>query len=78
MTENTIGVRELHYNFKEISDKVIKNQEEFLVIRNSKPIFKIVPIKKTVKKKYILQDFSKLEFAGGKDLSQDIDNLMYR
>lgn len=78
MTENTIWVRELHYNFKEISDKVIKNQEEFLVIRNSKPIFKIVPIKKTVKKKYILQDFSKLEFAWWKDLSQDIDNLMYR
>lgn len=79
LNEQTIGIKELHRNLKTIAEKTSQG-EEFLVIRNSRPAFRIVPLQKTsTKRKYNLRDFRQLQFRSGqKNLSRQIDQIVYR
>lgn len=77
----TIGIKELHVKMKFISEKAAKGQE-FIVIKNSKPIFKIVPYhlpKKLKNKKFnFLEEFKNAQFrAKDKNLSKNIDKILY-
>lgn len=73
-----LGVKELHQKMKWISERVLEGQE-FLVMKSSKPIFKIVPCEvKKRKGKTTLQDFLKLSSkTGDKNLSKNMDTILY-
>lgn len=77
-----IGVKELLQNLKMVYQKIDVG-EEFIVVKNSKPAFRIVPVeeKKTqVSKKShnaFLKKLKKIQFRGNKDLSQNIDSIVY-
>jgi len=76
MEQNTIGVRELQRNFKKITNKALRGQA-FVVVRNAKPVFNIIPALPR-QKKYTLKDFKRLRFRGGEpDLSSRIDEVVY-
>ena len=72
---NTIGIKELHNNLRGIT-KAAENGQSFTVMKNAKPVFRIEPIK-NLAKKYTLKDFKKLQFRGDKNLSRDIDLIVY-
>ena len=78
-TPTFIGVRQLHLDLSKISERTSKG-EEFLVMKNSKPIFKIVPYRlKNKSGKYSLKDFLKLKTStGDKNLSKNIDKILYQ
>lgn len=77
-----IGVKELHTNLKSISKRTAKG-EEFLVFKNTKPLFKIIPVikmhgkKSKIYRRKPLEEFAKLKFHGGSNLSQEIDDILY-
>ncbi len=78
MNTKIVGIKELHKKLKKISDATEKGQS-FLVVRNSKPVFKIEPIDNKKEKKYSLKDFKKIQFeAKYKNLSKDIDSILYK
>lgn len=77
-----IGVKQLYSSLKDISERV-QGGEEFLVVKNSVPVFKIIPLQvhKTRKKKrgMFLEEFQDLQFHTDEpDLSKKIDKLLYR
>ncbi len=74
MDSKIIGVRELHRNFKAIANQALKGRS-FTVMRNTKPIFRIEPV--TPNKKYTLADLSKISFQGDRNLSKNIDKILY-
>ena len=78
MQAKIIGVKELIQNLKKIYKKVDQG-DEFIVVKNSKPAFRIVPaIKPAIKeRKYTLKDFKKLQFSGIENLSENIDKVVY-
>jgi hypothetical protein len=77
METQIIGVKQLYKDLKNISGRVLKGQS-FLVVKNSKPIFRIEPIKELGGKKYDLGDLKKIQFAAkDKNLSKNIDNNLY-
>ena len=77
MEAQIIGVKELHKNLKRISEAAMSG-ESFLIVRNSKPVFRIEPVEKITKKKYILADFEKIQFrSNSKNLSKNIDKIVY-
>lgn len=78
MVEKMIGIKELHRNLKNISDEAVLGGS-FIVIKNSKPVFRIVPLEGEDKaQKYSLQDLKNLQFESKeKSFSKDIDNIMY-
>ena len=43
MNTQIIGIKKLHKNLKQISEATLDGQS-FLVVKNSKPVFKIQPI----------------------------------
>lgn len=78
MEAQIIGVKELHKNLKQISEAAMKG-ESFLIVRNSKPIFRIEPIKKIAKKKHTMKDLWEIRFKGkDKNLSKNIDKILYK
>ncbi len=74
--EQTIGVKELHANLKKIYSAVDKGGS-FLVMKNTRPAFRIVPVQQKINKKYNINDVMHLQFKGGKNLSKNIDELIY-
>ncbi len=77
METQIIGVKKLYKELKNISDQALKGQS-FLVVKNSKPIFRIEPIKKFGGKKYNLADAKKFQFViRDKNLSKNIDKHLY-
>lgn len=71
-----IGIKQLHKDLKKISALVLEGQE-FIVVKNSKPAFKIVPLE-SPKAKFTLKDLSQLQFnTGNKNLSKEIDKILY-
>lgn len=76
MNEQIIGIKQLYTNLKEISHEALYGQS-FIVVKNSKPVFRIEPIETVKKKKYNLEDFKKIQFKGGKNLSKNIDKIIY-
>lgn len=75
---NIIGIKRLYLDMKSITDRVA-NGEEFIVVKNTKPVFKITYLEMSKKeKKYSLQDFAKAQFScNDKNLSKNIDKLLY-
>jgi antitoxin (DNA-binding transcriptional repressor) of toxin-antitoxin stability system len=72
-----IGIRELHAQMARVSQSALEGQE-FIVIRNSKPVFKIVPYKTAKSKAYSLKDVLNLKKkTGNPDLSKQMDALLY-
>lgn len=75
-TAQIIGIKQFHKDMKKVTEQVSKGQE-FIVVKNSKPAFRIVPID-TPKAKFSLKDLSKLQFnTGEKNLSREIDKILY-
>ncbi|HEC30570.1 MAG TPA: hypothetical protein ENI66_00970 [Candidatus Yonathbacteria bacterium] len=71
-----IGIKQLHKNLKQVSDATAVGQS-FLVVKNSKPVFRINPIEEVEEKKYKLEDFKKLQFNSDKNLSREVDKVVY-
>jgi antitoxin (DNA-binding transcriptional repressor) of toxin-antitoxin stability system len=78
MREKIIGIKELHKNLKNISNQALGGAS-FVVIKNSKPVFKIVPLEDDNNfKKYHLNDLKNLQSnSEDKNLSKKIDNILY-
>jgi antitoxin (DNA-binding transcriptional repressor) of toxin-antitoxin stability system len=77
MTEKLIGIKNLQNNLKRVSDDVL-NGKSFLVLKNSKPVFRIVPLSEEKLPKYSLDDFKKIQFKSrSKNLSKHVDNILY-
>jgi len=61
----------------------VNQGNEFIVVKNSKPAFKIVPINKKEKinhqedNKKLIKKLKKIQFVKNKNLSQKIDNIVY-
>lgn len=72
-----IGIKQLHKELKRISQRA-RQGESFLVVKNSKAVFKIEPIEPISEKRYTLEDFKKLQFeTADKKLSEHIDEIVY-
>lgn len=74
-----IGVKQLYKQLKQISEATLEGQS-FLVVRRSKPVFKIEPIETRESKKYTLEDFKKIQFRmrhKERELSKRIDKIVY-
>jgi len=78
MQTTTIGIQQLHTKLKSITQAAILGRS-FVVLKNSRPVFRIEPVMKTaVKKKYTLDDLMKLQFKGNDpDLSRKVDEIAY-
>jgi len=76
-----IGVKELYKNLKEIARRTTKG-ESFIVVKRSRPVFRIVPYHEGRAKKYSLKDLKTLQFERLKGkhekLSGKIDELVYK
>ena len=71
-----LGIKELQLNLKRVADAAQKG-ESFTIVRDSKPVFTIQPIKDEGRTG-TWEDFRKaVSFKGGKDLSQNIDEILY-
>jgi antitoxin (DNA-binding transcriptional repressor) of toxin-antitoxin stability system len=76
MNQQIIGIKQLHQNLKKIAEAALAGQS-FIVVKNSRPVFKIEPIQ-SVSKKYTLADFRKLQFKiRDRNLSRKIDKILY-
>lgn len=74
-----IGVKQLYKQLKQISQATLQGQS-FLVVKNSKPVFRIEPIETAQQKKYTLEDFKKIQFKmkdNDRHLSKNIDKIVY-
>lgn len=74
-----IGVKELHKQLRQVSKAALQGQS-FLVVRNSKPVFRIEPVEHIAERKYSLKDFEKLQFSmrdKDENLSKKIDEILY-
>lgn len=77
MNYQIIGIKQLYRQLKQISQAALGGKS-FLVVRNSKPVFMIEPIKEARQKKYTLEDFKKMQFRSkDKNLSKHIDKILY-
>ena len=77
MSPQIIGVKQLYKELKKISEAALHGQS-FVVVKNSKPVFRIEPIEKTAAGKYSLQDFKKLQFkTSNRNLSKLVDKIAY-
>ena len=79
METKIIGIKQLHKQLRQVSEQTICG-ESFIVVKNSKPVFRIEPInnRNISKKKYTLIDFKKIQFKSKyKDLSKNIDKIVY-
>jgi len=76
-TEKIIGVRELVRSTKAVSRET-RRGVSFIVMRNTKPLFRIEPIAKQRTGKYTLKDLLSIRFKSGeKDLSKRVDEIVY-
>lgn len=65
METNIIGIRELHKRLKEVSKDALSGRS-FIVVKNTRPVFRIEPYKEK-KKKYSLEHFEKENLSRGFD-----------
>lgn len=54
MQTNIVGIRELHGRLKEISEQALAGRS-FIVIRNSKPVFRIEPYENDLEADYVIK-----------------------
>ncbi len=75
--ETIMSIKDLHKNLKNIPE-IVNTKGNVLVVKNSKPAFKIVSIKTKRKKTYSLDDLKKMQFTSeDKNLSGNLDNYLY-
>ncbi|USN59364.1 MAG: hypothetical protein H6767_04840 [Candidatus Peribacteria bacterium] len=73
----TIGIKDLHKNLKNIPD-MVDSEGDILVLKNSKPAFKISSIRTKRNKSYTMYDLEKMQFTSGdKDLGSKVDMYIY-
>lgn len=72
INSNTIGLKELRLNFPSYIADVEKG-ESFVVVKNSKPVFKIVPIADDEQWETV-SDFTKIK-KGGVDIKDVLSRL---
>ncbi len=80
MTMTTITMREFSRNLSAISKRVEKG-ESFRVSKNSDIVFEVVPKKEKVDNKTLHDKFKKhivKNTKGLKDISKNIDNILYK
>ena len=74
-----IGFKELRQNLTKIYKTIKDERKTFSVVRNSKLVFRIVPVNEKNEKKYSLKDFEKLQFKDkNHKLSHEIDKILYK
>jgi len=69
--ENIIGLKDLRQKMSEYSEKV-KAGESFIVVKRSKPLFKIIPLVEDEQWEQVI-DFTKIRKGG-----VDIDDVLSR
>lgn len=78
MEAQIIGIKQLYKNLKKISEATIAGQS-FLIVRNSKPVFRIEPVARNIEKKHTIKDLWEIRFKGkDKNLSKNIDKVLYK
>ncbi len=76
METQIIGVKQLHRDLKEISKMAVLGHS-FIVVKNSKPVFRIEPYEEK-NKRFGLKDFRKFQFKSkDKKLSREVDKILY-
>jgi len=77
MDPQIIGIKQLHKDLKKISMKAQQGQS-YIVVKNSKPVFRIEPMEALAKPRYTIKDFEKIRFkSDDKNLSKHIDKILY-
>ncbi|MEK7649202.1 MAG: hypothetical protein AAB400_04825 [Patescibacteria group bacterium] len=77
MNDQIIGIKQLQTHLKHLTQQV-QEGSSFVVVKNSKPVFRIEPIEGAKTKRYTLTDLKKLQFRSGtKNLSKSIDKIIY-
>jgi len=71
--ENIIGLKELRENAEKYISQ-IKKGSSFIVVRRSKPVFKLSPITEKSEQWETVVDFTKLH-KGGIDIKELLDRL---
>lgn len=75
--ETTMNIKDLHKNLKIIPELVDTNWD-IIVMKNSRPAFKIISIRTKRDKIYNLDDLKKMQFSSkDKNLSTDMDKHIY-
>ena len=73
-TSTVIGVKQFHREFKTIAREAHRGKS-FLVMRHSEPLFRIEPAAQKPQKG--LEAFFNIHFRGDKNLSKNIDKILY-
>ncbi len=78
MSTKVIGIKQLYTDLKTITKETAKGVS-FLVVKNSKPTFKIVPLDDySQSQQFTIDDLAEIQFeGGGKNMSKDIDRCIY-
>lgn len=76
MTDTILGIKELQLNLKRVADAALKGAS-FTVVRDSKPVFRIEPVRGEGRTGVLDDFFTEGVFSGEKDLSQRIDDVLY-
>ncbi|MDP1718877.1 MAG: type II toxin-antitoxin system prevent-host-death family antitoxin [bacterium] len=72
--DKIIGLRELRENTESYIKAVEKKGDSFIVVRRSKPIFKIAPLNEEDEKWETIIDFTKIK-KGGVDVKDVLSRL---
>lgn len=77
MQDQIIGIKQLQTHLKQLTQQV-QAGGSFVVVKNSKPVFRIEPIEGQQVKRYTLADLKRIQFRSGqKNLSKSIDKIVY-
>jgi len=78
MSTKVIGIKQVYTNLKTIAEGTSQGVS-FLVVKNSKPTFKIVPLDSSGNdNEFTLDDLKDVQFDGGdKNMSKEIDKYIY-
>ncbi|MBM3255902.1 MAG: hypothetical protein FJZ04_00300 [Candidatus Moranbacteria bacterium] len=77
MEAQIIGIKKLHKDLRRISCEALAGSS-FIVVRSSKPVFRIEPIGNLVKPRYTFRDLEKIKFKSkDRNLSKKIDKIVY-
>lgn len=77
MDNNIIGIKQLHRELSRVAE-LARLGQSFLVIKNSRPAFRIEPVDSAPIKKYSLANLKTLQFsAKDKNLSKKMDRIIY-
>lgn len=77
MQDQIIGIKQLQTHLKQLTQQVQAGCS-FIVVKNSKPVFRIEPIDGQQVGRYTLADLKRLQFRSGqKNLSKSIDRIVY-